>query len=52
MLSPSIRQPFWSASSKERPIAITSPTDFISLPMKWDAPRNLSRSHFGIFTTR
>jgi hypothetical protein len=39
------------ASLKVRPIAITSPTDFICTPRFSSAPGNFSNCHFGIFTT-
>ena len=40
-----------AASSKVRPIAITSPTDFIEEPISRLTPWNLPRSQRGIFTT-
>ncbi len=48
---PSMRSAFCSASSKLRPIAITSPTDFIDEPMPGSAPRNFCRSQRGALTT-
>ena len=50
--TPSIRHAFWSASSKPRPMAITSPTLFISLPMRVEAPWNFPRSQRGSLQTR
>ena len=46
-----IRIAFCSDSSKVRPIAITSPTDFIALPISRETRSNLVRSHRGILTT-
>ena len=43
--------PFCKASWKERPIAITSPTDFICNPRVVSEPLNLSKFHLGIFIT-
>ncbi len=40
------------ASSKQRPIAITSPVDFIEVPMVRSAVRNLSKGQRGILTTQ
>ncbi len=48
---PIILSPFWIASSKFRPIAITSPTLFMLEPMLWETPSNLLRSHLGILQT-
>ena len=45
------RMPFCSASLKVRPMAITSPTDFICVPRVSSAPGNFSNCHLGIFTT-
>ena len=47
----SMRSAFCSTSGKVRPMAITSPTLFISLPMRVDAPRNLPRSQRGTLQT-
>src|ERR1017187_2881361 len=46
------RIPFHSASLKVRPMAITSPTDFIWVPSEGSAPGNFSNAHLGIFATR
>ena len=43
--------PFHSASLKVRPIAITSPTDFIWVPSVVSAPGNFSNAHLGILAT-
>ena len=48
---PIIRMPFWMASSKVRPMAITSPTLFMPGPMSRETPLNFARSQRGIFTT-
>ena len=40
------------ASSKPRPIAITSPVDFIEVPIVRSAVRNLSKGQRGILTTQ
>ena len=40
------------ASSKERPMAITSPVDFIEVPRLLSAVLNLSKGHLGILTTQ
>ena len=48
----SMRSAFWMTSGKVRPMAITSPTLFISLPMRMEAPRNLARSQRGTLHTR
>ncbi len=45
------RMPFWKASLNVRPMAITSPTDFICVPRALSAPGNFSNCHLGIFTT-
>ena len=45
-----MRRAFCSASSKLRPMAITSPTDFIDDPMLCEALRNFCRSQRGAFT--
>ncbi len=42
-----MRRAFWSTSGKVFPIAITSPTDFISLPIRVSTSRNFCRSHRG-----
>ena len=47
----SMRSAFWITSGKVRPMAMTSPTLFISLPMRVDAPRNLPRSQRGTLQT-
>ena len=47
----SMRSAFWMISGKVRPMAITSPTLFISLPMRMEAPRNLARSQRGTLHT-
>ena len=47
----SIRTAFWRTSGNERPMAITSPTLFISLPMRVETPRNLPRSQRGNLQT-
>ncbi len=51
VLGSSDRIPFCSASLKVRPIAMTSPTDFICVPRVLSAPGNFSNCHFGILTT-
>ena len=43
--------PFKSASSKEEPIAMTSPVAIIFVPSFLFANLNLSKGHLGIFTT-
>jgi hypothetical protein len=48
----SMRSAFWITSGKVRPMAITSPTLFISLPMRNDAPLNLFKSQRGTLHTR
>ena len=45
------RKPFCSASLKVRPIAMTSPTDFIWVPRSGLASANFSKAQRGIFTT-
>ena len=45
------RTPFINASLKVRPMAITSPTDFIWVPKVWSESGNFSCAHLGIFTT-
>ncbi len=45
------RSAFIIASLKVRPIAITSPTDFICGPSVSSAPGNFSNCHFGTLTT-
>ena len=47
-----IRIAFWRASSKELPIDIISPTDFICVPIFLDTFSNFLRSHLGILITR
>jgi len=42
-----LRMPFQSASLNVRPIAMTSPTDFICVPRVGSAPGNFSKAHFG-----
>ena len=51
MPCPIIRRPFWIVSSKVRPIAITSPTDFIEEPIPLSTPRNLPKSQRGSLAT-
>ncbi len=46
------RTAFWSASLKVRPIAMTSPTDFIWVVRVWSASGNFSKAQRGIFTTQ
>ena len=48
---PIIRSPFCSASSKLRPMAITSPTLFILEPISRETPLNFARSQRGILHT-
>ena len=48
---PIMRNPFCIASSKFRPMAITSPTDFIDEPNSLSTPRNLLKSQRGILQT-
>ena len=45
------RTAFRYASRKVRPMAITSPTDFICVPSALSAPGNFSNAKRGIFTT-
>ena len=45
------RTPFRKASLNVRPIAMTSPTDFICVPSVGSDSGNFSNAHFGIFTT-
>ncbi len=45
------RRPFWNASLNVRPIAITSPTDFICVVSVGSAVGNFSNAKRGIFTT-
>ena len=51
MPCPIIRRPFWITSSKLRPMAITSPTDFMLDPSSRETPLNLPRSQRGILQT-
>ena len=46
-----LRSPFASACLNVRPMAITSPTLFICVPMVVTAPGNFSNCQRGIFTT-
>ena len=46
-----MRSAFCSASSKVRPIAITSPTDFMAEPMRLLTFLNFFRSQRGTLTT-
>ena len=46
-----LRCAFCSASAKERPIAIASPTDFMCVVSVWSAPGNFSNANRGILTT-
>ena len=48
---PIMRKPFWMASSKVRPMAITSPTDFMLDPSSLSTPWNLPKSQRGILQT-
>ena len=48
----SARQPLSSASGNVRPIAITSPTDFMRVPSRRSVTRNFSNAQRGIFTTQ
>ncbi len=52
MVSSTILRAFWKASSNLRPTAMTSPTDFMELPILVLTRLNLLRSQRGIFTTR
>ena len=45
------RRAFWNDSSKQRPIAIASPTDFIEVVSTGVLPRNFSKAKRGIFVT-
>ena len=45
------RRPLCRASLKVRPIAMTSPTDFIWVPRAGLASLNFSKAQRGIFTT-
>lgn len=45
------RSAFCSASGKERPIAIASPTDFMWVVSVWSAPANFSNANLGTLTT-
>ena len=47
-----LAQALRKASSKLRPIAITSPVDFMLVPSVLSAVRNLSNGHRGILTTQ
>jgi len=51
VLGSSERIAFCKDSLKVRPMAITSPTDFICVPRVLSAPGNFSNCHLGIFTT-
>ena len=51
VLGSSERMPFAERFLKVRPMAITSPTDFICVPSVVSAPGNFSNCHLGIFTT-
>ena len=46
------RTAFWSASLNVRPIAMTSPTDFICVVSVRSASGNFSKAQRGIFTTQ
>ena len=48
---PASGRPSASASLKVRPMAMTSPTDFICGPSDSSAPGNFSNCHLGILTT-
>ena len=48
----SARQPFSRASGNVRPIAITSPTDFMRVPSRRSVARNFSNAQRGILTTQ
>ena len=53
-LSPPTSSPraaFWNASWKLRPIAITSPTDFICVVRRLSEPGNLANAKRGSLTT-
>ncbi len=45
------RSAFCSASGKERPMAMASPTDFMCVVSVWSAPLNFSNAKRGTFTT-
>ena len=45
------RMAFCSASVKERPIAMASPTDFMVVVSAGSAPRNFSKAKRGTLTT-
>ena len=45
------RHAFWSASGKVRPMAMTSPTDFIQVVSSGSAPGNFSKLNRGTLTT-
>ena len=47
----SMRMAFWRTSSNVRPMAITSPTDFISEPISVETLRNFLRSQRGYLRT-
>ncbi len=51
MFNSSERIAFCKDSLKVRPIAITSPTDFICVVRVGSAPRNFWKAKRGIFTT-
>ena len=42
---------FWKDSSKQRPMAIASPTDFIEVVSTAGLPRNFSKAKRGILVT-
>jgi hypothetical protein len=42
---------FWNDSSKDRPIAIDSPTDFIAVLKVFEEPLNFSKANLGILVT-
>ncbi len=46
-----LRNAFWSASVKLRPIAIASPTDFMWVVSTGSAVGNFSKANRGTFTT-
>ena len=46
-----MRSAFWSDSSHVRPMAITSPTDFIAEPISRETRSNLERSQRGTLVT-
>ena len=45
------RRAFWKDSSKQRPIAIASPTDFIEVVSTAGLPRNFSKAKRGTLVT-